>query len=86
LFNFKIKMPTKYKATTTKEAYFITITTVGCVDVFKRPNQKYNIINFLKYCQENKGLEIYGYCIMSPDILRVEENGCWNILAKYANI
>lgn len=79
-------MSTKYKATTTEEAYFVTITTVGWVDVFTRLNQKYNIINSLKYCQENKALEIYGYCIMSPDIQRVEENGCWNILAKYANI
>jgi len=65
---FKIKMSTKYKATTTEEAYFITITTVGWVDVFTRLNQKYNIINALKYCQENKGLEIYGYCIMSSHV------------------
>jgi hypothetical protein len=39
------KMSTKYKATTTEEAYFITITTVGWVDVFTQLNQKYNIIN-----------------------------------------
>lgn len=38
-------MSTKYKATTTEEAYFITITTVGWIDVFTRLNQKYNIIN-----------------------------------------
>ena len=57
-------MSTKYKATTTDQAYFITITTVGWVDVFTRLNQKYNIINSLKYCQENKGLEIYAYCLM----------------------
>jgi hypothetical protein len=30
-------MSTKYKATTTEEAYFITITTVGWIDVFTRP-------------------------------------------------
>jgi REP element-mobilizing transposase RayT len=34
------------------------------VDVFTRLNQKYVIINALKYCQENKGLEIYAYCLM----------------------
>ena len=57
-------MSTKYKATETEEAYFITITTVGWVDVFTRLNQKYVIINALKYCQQYKGLEIYAYCLM----------------------
>lgn len=61
-------MSTKYKATTTEDAYFITITTVGWVDVFTRLNQKQNIIEALKYCQNNKGLEIYSYCIMSSHI------------------
>jgi REP element-mobilizing transposase RayT len=55
---------TKYKPTTTEEAYFITITTVGWIDVFTRLYQKYNIISALKYCQENKGLEIYSCCLM----------------------
>jgi REP element-mobilizing transposase RayT len=61
-------MSTKYKATSTEEAYFITITTVGWVDVFTRLNQKYVVINALQHCQENKGLEIYAYCIMSSHI------------------
>jgi len=49
-------MSTKYIATTTEEAFFITITTVGWIDVFTRLNQKNNIIRVLHYCQENKGL------------------------------
>jgi len=61
-------MSTKYKATTTDEAYFITITTVGWIDVFTRLNQKQVITNALKYCQENKGLEIYAYCLMSSHL------------------
>ena len=61
-------MSTKYKATTTDEAYFITITTIGWIDFFTRLNQKYVLINALKHCQENKGLEIYAYCIMSSHI------------------
>ena len=61
-------MSTKYKATTTDEAYFITITTVGWIDVFTRLNQKHVITNALKYCQENKGLEIYAYCLMSSHL------------------
>ena len=62
------KLSTKYKATTTDQAYFITITTVGWIDIFTRLNQKYNIIEALKYCQEKKGLEIYGYCLMSSHL------------------
>ena len=61
-------MSTKYKATTTEEAYFITITTVGWVDVFTRLNQKYVILNALQHCQQNKGLEIYAYCLMSSHL------------------
>jgi REP element-mobilizing transposase RayT len=58
-------MSTKYKATTTEDCYFITITTVGWIDVFTRLNQKQNIIHALQYCQFYKGLEIYAYCIMT---------------------
>ena len=36
-------MSTKYKATETDTAYFITMTTVGWVDVFTRLNQKYKV-------------------------------------------
>ncbi|TDP01555.1 REP-associated tyrosine transposase [Flavobacterium sp. 245] len=61
-------MSTKCKATTTEEAYFITVTAVGWIDIFTRLNQKNILISALKYCQENKGLEIYAYCIMSSHI------------------
>ena len=33
--------------------------------VFTRLNQKQLIIDALKHCQYEKGLEIYGYCLMS---------------------
>ena len=61
-------MSTKYKATTTDQAYFITITTVGWIDVFTRLNQKYVITNALRHCQEKKGLEIDAYCLMSSHL------------------
>ena len=61
-------MSTKYKATTTEEAFFITITIAGWIDVFTRLNQKQCIIKALQYCQFNKGLEIYAYCLMSNHI------------------
>lgn len=61
-------MSTKYKATTTENAYFITLTVVGWIDIFTRVNQKNGIVKALQYCQKNKGLEIYAYCIMSSHL------------------
>ena len=61
-------MSRKYKATTTEEAYFITITAVGWIDIFTRLNQKHVITIALKHCQEHKGLEIYAYCLMSSHL------------------
>ena len=58
-------MSTKYKATQKDTAYFITITTVGWIDVFTRLRQKHVLTNALRYCQKHKGLEVYAYCIMS---------------------
>ena len=51
-------MSTKYKATVVGEAYFITITTVGWIDVFTRLKQRYILLDSLKYCQKERGLEI----------------------------
>lgn len=61
-------MSTKYKATTTDEAYFVTITITGWVDIFSRLNQKQTIVKALDYCQKFKGLEIYAYCIMTSHV------------------
>lgn len=48
--------------------YFITMTVVGWVDVFTRKRYKDILIESLKYCQQNKGLELYAYVIMSNHI------------------
>ena len=61
-------MSTKYKATIVGEAYFITVTIVNWIDVFTRLRQKYVILNALKYCQRERGLEIYAYCLMSSHL------------------
>jgi len=57
-------MSDKYKIREKEKAYFVTLTTVGWVDIFTRPNHKLLIINSLKYCIENKGLIIFAYCLM----------------------
>lgn len=57
-------MSDKYKIRDKDKAYYVTITTVGWVDIFTRKEQKLLIINSLKYCQQNKGLIIFAYCLM----------------------
>lgn len=61
-------MSNTYQITDQSGLYFVTLTVVEWVDVFTRMNYKELIINNLKYCQENKGLEIYAYVIMTNHI------------------
>ena len=44
--------------------YFMTMTAVDLIDWFTRVTQKQLIVDSLKYCQENKGLNIFGWCLM----------------------
>ena len=70
-------MSDKYKIREKEKAYFITMTVVGWIDVFTRASHKLKIIESLKYCQKEKGLVIYGYCIMPSHmhlIVRAEGN------------
>jgi REP element-mobilizing transposase RayT len=57
-------MSEKYKIWDQTKVYFLTLTVVGWIDVFTRRNHKMTIIESLQYCQNEKGLEIYGYCLM----------------------
>jgi len=58
-------MSTKYKVKDNAKTYYITTTIVGWIDVFTREIQKERLVESLKYCQENKGLVIYAWCLMS---------------------
>ena len=49
----------------TQDIYFTTTTVVDWVDIFTRPRYKHIIIESLQYCQQNKGLLIYAWVLMS---------------------
>jgi putative transposase len=49
---------------TTNEKYFLTLTVVDWIDVFTRKELCEVITDSLKFCQENKGLQIYAWCLM----------------------
>jgi REP element-mobilizing transposase RayT len=57
-------MSEKYKIWNKEKVYFLTLTVVGWIDVFTHKNHKITIINSLKYCQKEKGLVLFGYCLM----------------------
>ena len=46
-------------------SYYLTLTVVDWVDVFTRVNHKDAIINSLKFCIKNKGLNVYAFCLMT---------------------
>lgn len=52
----------------TDKSYYLTLTVVNWVDVSTRKNHRDAIIESLKYCQQEKGLVIFAYCIMSNHI------------------
>lgn len=57
-------MSTKYKIRDNQKLYFLTFAVVVWVDVFTRKEYKDIFLDSLKYCQQQKGLELYAFCIM----------------------
>ncbi len=55
----------KYKIYDQSQAYYLTFTVVKWVDVFSRKIYKDIVIESLKHCQKNKGLNIFAYVIMT---------------------
>ena len=58
-------MSEKYKFHNSEGLYFVSITVSNWVDVFTRNEYKNILVDNLKYSQENKGLEIFAWCIMT---------------------
>ncbi len=50
LFKYICSMSDQYKIQENDKAYFLTITTVGWVDIFTRKNHKMAIVDALDYC------------------------------------
>jgi putative transposase len=61
-------MSTKYKFKNTVGCYFISFAVVEWVDVFTRKEYKDLLVTNLKYCQQEKGLELFAWCIMSNHV------------------
>lgn len=57
-----------YKIRDQSAIHFVTFAVVGWVDVFTRQDYRDTVVQSLKYCEEEKGLVIYAWCLMSNHI------------------
>jgi len=61
-------MSTKYKIRDQEKLHFVSFAVVDWIDVFIRNEYKDIVIYSLIYCQKNKGLEIYAWCIQTSHV------------------
>ena len=57
-----------YFITDQNAVYFLTFTVTDWIDIFTRNEYKFEIVESLNYCVENKGLTIFSWCLMSNHI------------------
>ncbi|MFM2388351.1 MAG: hypothetical protein RL660_3108 [Bacteroidota bacterium] len=62
------RMSGGYKINDQSAIHFVTFTVVDWVDVFSRKIYRDIVIDSFRYCQMNKGLLVFGYCIMSNHV------------------
>ena len=73
-------MSDKYKIFDGDEVYFVTFTIVEWIKVLSDDSYKYLIIDTIKYYQVNKGLVVYGYCIMPNHVhMIIQSVGKFNL-------
>lgn len=75
-----------YKIRNKEGIHFITFAVVEWVDVFARSDYADIVVESLKHCQQEKGLIIYAWCIMSNHvhlIVSAEHNDLSDILRDF---
>ncbi|WP_293303070.1 transposase [Pedobacter sp. UBA4863] len=61
-------MSIKYKIRDQEQLYFISFAVVYWLDAFVRNEYREVLLDSLRYCQKNKGLEVYAWCIMTSHV------------------
>ncbi len=61
-------MSRNYKFYNPEGVYFISFAVVEWLDVFIRNEYKNIIVDSLRYCQKEKGMELFAWCIMSNHV------------------
>jgi REP element-mobilizing transposase RayT len=68
-------MSTKYKIADQIKPHFVTFTVIDWIDIFIRDDYRSVLIDSIRYCQVNKGLEVYAYCFMTSHIHMIVSTG-----------
>ncbi len=61
-------MSRNYKFHNPEGVYFVSFAVVEWIDVFARDEYKGILLQSLAYCQKNKGMEIFAWCIMTNHV------------------
>ena len=61
-------MSRKYKFNDNKKFFFVSFAVVNWIDVFIRNEYRQIILDSLQYCQRNKGLDVYAWCIITSHV------------------
>jgi putative transposase len=79
-------MSRKYKFQNSEGLYFVSFAVVNWIDLFVREQYCTILVDSLNYCQKEKGMEIYCWCIMPSHvhlIFRATEGNPDMVLGRY---
>jgi REP element-mobilizing transposase RayT len=68
-------MSRKYKFHDPDKLYFVSFAVICWIDLFTRNEYKDIMLESWRHCQVHKGLELYGWCIMTSHIHMIIGSG-----------
>ena len=73
LFFYFYTMSRKYKFHDNDKIYFVSFAVINWIDLFIRNVYKDVVVDSLRFCQKEKGLELYGWCIMTSHVHLIKD-------------
>jgi putative transposase len=61
-------MSRKYKFSDNDQLHFVSFAVVGWIDLFIRENYRNILVDSISFCQQNKDLNLYAWCIMTSHV------------------
>ena len=79
-------MSSKYKFKNQSELYFVSFAVVFWIDVFTRNEYRDILLDSWRFCQKEKGLKLFAWCIMTSHVHMImgsEGNNMENIMRDF---